>query len=62
MIEKLFLGLASVAVFEGLVLAIAPTRFKQVIVMIEKVSPVSLSRLGLVMMAVGIFTMSLIEI
>ena len=62
MIEKIFFGLASVAVFEGLVLAIAPTRFKQVIVMLETVSPVSLSRLGLLMMAIGIFVMSLIEL
>ena len=62
MIEKVFFGLASVAVFEGMVLAIAPTRFKQVVVMLESASPVSLSRLGLIMMASGIFAMYLIEI
>ncbi len=62
MIEKIFFGLASVAVFEGFVLAIAPTRFKQVFIMIETASSVFLSRLGLILMALGIFAMSFIKL
>jgi uncharacterized protein YjeT (DUF2065 family) len=61
-IEKVFFGLASVAVFEGLVLAIAPNRFKKAIILLENISPTYLSQLGLFLLAIGILVMSLINV
>ncbi|PQM58784.1 MAG: hypothetical protein CML40_09285 [Rhodobacteraceae bacterium] len=62
MIEKVFFGLASVLVFEGLILAIMPTRIKAVIKLIERIPSSSLSISGLVMMVVGIVFLSMIEL
>ena len=61
MIEKVFFGLASVLVFEGLILAIMPTRIKAVIKLIERIPSSSLSISGLVMMVVGIVFLSMIK-
>jgi uncharacterized protein YjeT (DUF2065 family) len=61
-IEKVFFGLASVAVFEGLVLAIAPNRFKKAIILLENIPPTYLSQVGLFLLAVGILVMSLINV
>tara|TARA_Y200000002_G_scaffold343343_1_gene315768 strand:+ start:57 stop:245 length:189 start_codon:yes stop_codon:yes gene_type:complete len=61
-IEKVFFGLASVLVFEGLILAIMPTRIKAVIKLIERIPSSSLSISGLVMMVVGIVFLSMIEL
>ena len=62
MIEKVFFGLASVLVFEGLILAIMPTRIKAVIKLIERIPSSSLSISGLVMMVVGTVFLSMIEL
>ena len=62
MIEKIFFGLAAVLVVEGLMLALMPNRIKRALEIIEKTSSSTLSRLGLVLMAVGIFFLSVIEI
>ena len=62
MIEKVFFGLASVLVFEGLMLAILPNRIKKVVHLIEKTPSTTLSIIGLIMMVVGILFLSMIEI
>ena len=62
MIEKVFFGLASVLVFEGLVLAIVPNRIKKVVHLIEMTPSTTLSIIGLIMMVIGILFLSMIEI
>ena len=62
MIEKVFFGLASALVFEGLMLAILPNRIKKAIQLIEKTPTATLSVIGLSMMLIGILALSLIEI
>ena len=62
MIEKVFFGLASALVFEGLMLAILPNRIKKAIQLIEKTPTATLSIIGLSMMLIGILALSLIEI
>ena len=62
MIEKIFFGLASALVFEGLILAIMPKRIKEVVKFIESSSHSFLSITGLLMMIIGIFFLSIIEI
>ena len=62
MIEKVFFGLASALVFEGLMLAILPNRIKKAIQLIEKTPTATLSIIGLSMMLIGILSLSLIEI
>jgi uncharacterized protein YjeT (DUF2065 family) len=61
-IEKVFFGLASALVFEGLMLAILPNRIKKAIQLIEKTPTATLSIIGLSMMLIGILSLSLIEI
>jgi uncharacterized protein YjeT (DUF2065 family) len=61
-IEKVFFGLASALVFEGLMLAIMPNRIKKAIQLIEKTPGAVLSIIGLSMMLIGILSLSLIEI
>jgi uncharacterized protein YjeT (DUF2065 family) len=61
-IEKVFFGLASALVFEGLMLAIMPNRIKKAIQLIEKTPGATLSVIGLSMMLIGILSLSLIEI
>jgi uncharacterized protein YjeT (DUF2065 family) len=61
-IEKVFFGLASALVFEGLMLAILPNRIKKAVQLIEKTPNATLSIIGLSMMAIGILFLSLIEI
>ena len=62
MIEKVFFGLASALVFEGLMLAILPNRIKKAVQLIEKTPSATLSIIGLLMMVIGILFLSLIEI
>ena len=62
MIEKVFFGLASALVFEGLMLALLPNRIKKAIQLIEKTSSYTLSVGGLLMMVIGILFLSIIEI
>ena len=62
MIEKVFFGLASALVFEGLMLAVLPNRIKKAIKIIDKTPGATLSIIGLSMMLIGILSLSLIEI
>ncbi|MFL2802335.1 MAG: DUF2065 domain-containing protein [Paracoccaceae bacterium] len=52
--EKLLFALGSVAVFEGFFLAVAPGRIPKVLEMLSKFSNSQLSRVGLIIMAVGV--------
>ena len=62
MIEKIFFGLASALIFEGLMLAMLPNRIKSVVKLIEKIPASTLSTSGLLMMLIGIIFVALIEI
>ena len=62
MIEKIFFGLSSALVFEGLVLSIFPGRIKDLVKMMERTPKSTLSSIGLFMMILGIIFLSLIEI
>ena len=52
--EKILFALGSVAVFEGFFLAVAPGRIPKVLEMLSKLSNPELSRVGLIIMAVGV--------
>ena len=52
--DKLFFALGSVAVFEGFFLAIAPGRIPKVLEVLSKFTRVELSRIGLIIMSVGV--------
>ena len=54
MIEKVLFALGSIVAFEGFVLAIIPERLKKTLGQISIISNKTLSRIGLVMMAIGI--------
>ena len=62
MIEKLLFALGSVIAFEGFFLAIIPERLKKVLRQISIISNKQLSRIGLVMMAVGIIVIGVTDI
>ena len=62
MIEKLLFALGSVIAFEGFFLAIIPERLKKVLRQIAIISNKQLSRIGLVMMAVGIIIIGVTDI
>ena len=62
MIEKLLFALGSVVAFEGFFLAIIPERLKKTLSQIAIVSNKNLSRVGLVMMAIGIIIIGLTDI
>ena len=62
MIEKLLFALGSVVAFEGFFLAIIPERLKKTLSQISIVSNKNLSRIGLVMMAIGIIVIGLTDI
>ena len=62
MIEKLFFGIASALVFEGLMLALLPNRVKKIVQIVEKIPATTLSIFGLFMMVIGIIFLSMIEI
>ena len=62
MIEKLLFALGSVIAFEGFFLAIIPERLKKVLRQISIISNKQLSRIGLVMMAVGIIIIGVTDI
>jgi len=53
-IHDLLLGLGFVAVIEGLVLALAPTRLEQVLEMLREIGTERLRMLGLIVLAGGI--------
>ena len=62
MIEKLLFALGSVIAFEGFFLAIIPERIKKTLSQISVISNKQLSRIGLVMMAVGIIIIGVTDI
>ena len=62
MIEKLLFALGSVIAFEGFFLAIIPERLKKVLRQISIISNKQLSRIGLVMMAVGTIIIGVTDI
>ena len=62
MIEKLLFALGSVIAFEGFFLAVIPARLKKTLSQISIVSNKNLSRIGLVMMAIGIIVIGATDI
>ena len=62
MIEKLLFALGSVVAFEGFFLAVIPERLKKTLSQISIVSNKNLSRIGLVMMAIGIIIIGVTDI
>ena len=62
MIEKLLFALGSVIAFEGFFLAIIPDRIKKTLSQISVISNKQLSRIGLVMMAIGIIIIGVTDI
>ena len=62
MIEKVLFALGSVIAFEGFFLAIIPERLKQTLSQISIISNKQLSRIGLVMMAIGIIIIGVTDI
>ena len=62
MIEKLLFALCSVIAFEGFFLAIIPERIKKTLSQISIISNKQLSRIGLVMMAIGIIIIGVTDI
>jgi len=61
-IEKLLFALGSVIAFEGFFLAIIPERIKKTLSQISIISNKQLSRIGLVMMAIGIIVIGVTDI
>ena len=59
MISKILFALGSVIVFEGFFLAIIPDRLRKALSQISVATNSQLSRIGLVMMAVGIIFIGL---
>ena len=62
MIEKVLFALGSIIAFEGFFLAIIPERLKRTLSQISIISNKHLSRVGLVMMAIGIIIIGVSDI
>ena len=62
MIQKVLFAIGSVVVFEGFFLAIIPERLKKTLSQISVISNKHLSRIGLVMMAIGIMIIGVTDI
>ena len=62
MIEKVLFALGSVIAFEGFFLAIIQERLKKTLSQISIITNKQLSRIGLVMMAIGIFIIGVTDI
>ena len=62
MIEKALFALGSVIAFEGCFLAIIPERLKKTLSQISIIPNKQLSRIGLVMMAIGIIIIGVTDI
>ena len=62
MIEKVLFALGAVIAFEGFFLAIIPERLKKILSQISIISNKHLSRIGLVMMAIGIIIIGVTDI
>jgi uncharacterized protein YjeT (DUF2065 family) len=61
-IEKVLFALGSVIAFEGFFLAVIPERLKKTLSQISIISNKQLSRIGLVMMAIGIIMIGVTDI
>ncbi len=59
MIEALLLGAGLVAIVEGLVLALAPSRLREALEMLERLGPDQRRLIGLVAVAVGVALVAL---
>ena len=62
MIEKVLFALGSIIAFEGFFLAIIPERLKKTLTKISIIPNKQISRIGLVMMAVGILIIGVTDI
>ena len=62
MIEKVLFALGAVIAFEGFFLAIIPERLKKILGQITIISNKHLSRIGLVMMTIGIIIIGVTDI
>ena len=62
MIQKVLFAIGSVIVFEGFFLAIIPERLKKTLSQISMISNKHLSRIGLVMMAMGIILIGITDV
>ena len=62
MIEKVLFALGSVIAFEGFFLSIIPERLKKTLSQISIIPNKQLSRIGLVMMAIGIIIIGVTDI
>ena len=62
MIEKVLFAFGAVIAFEGFFLAIIPERLKKTLSQISIISNKHLSRIGLVMMAIGIIIIGVTDI
>ena len=62
MIEKVLFAFGSVVAFEGFFLAIIPERLKKTLSQISIIPNKQLSRIGLVMMAIGIIIIGVTDI
>ena len=60
--EKVLFALGSVIAFEGFFLAVIPERIKKTLSQISIISNKQLSRVGLVMMAIGIIIIGVTDI
>ena len=61
MIEDIIFGLGFVAIVEGLVLALAPTRLKQALLLLVVMPPERLRVLALIFIALGVALMALVR-
>ena len=62
MIEKALFALGSVIAFEGFFLAVIPDRLKKTLSQISIISNKHLSRIGLVMMTIGVLIIGVTDI
>ena len=62
MIEKVLFALGSIIAFEGFFLAIIPERLKKTLSQISIIPNKQLSRIGLMMMAIGIIIIGVTDI
>jgi uncharacterized protein YjeT (DUF2065 family) len=59
MIRELLLGLGMVAIIEGLVLALAPTRLREALELVRNLPPEQLRLVGLLALTIGVGLVSL---
>ncbi|HSF93176.1 MAG TPA: DUF2065 domain-containing protein [Paracoccaceae bacterium] len=57
--HDLIFGLGFVAIVEGLVLALAPSRLKDLAAMLEQIPPARMRFLGLAVLGIGVFLLAL---